>query len=114
MAAMGTLEQELQKIYDSEINLSISWMWDAGFDLKLGMSLAASWRKDKCGVRRIYFPGSKTQSRNAVPLPSITSRGWAERSHLSSLSRLRRVRTALIALLNSSDRIAGSHASKDI
>ena len=36
MAAMGTLEQELQKIYDSEINLSISWMWDAGFDLKLG------------------------------------------------------------------------------
>jgi hypothetical protein len=33
---MGTLEQELQKIYDSEINLSISWMWDAGFDLKLG------------------------------------------------------------------------------
>jgi hypothetical protein len=36
MAAMGTLEQELQKIYNSEINLSISWMWDAGFDLKLG------------------------------------------------------------------------------
>ena len=36
MAAMVTLEQELQKIYDSEINLSISWMWDAGFDLKLG------------------------------------------------------------------------------
>ena len=36
IAAMGTLEQELLKIYDSEINLSISWMWDAGFDLKLG------------------------------------------------------------------------------
>src|SRR5580700_7235326 len=33
---MGNLEQELQKIYDSEINLSIYWMWDTGFDLKLG------------------------------------------------------------------------------
>ena len=39
MASMGTLEQELQKIYDSEINVSISSMWDAGFDLKLGREL---------------------------------------------------------------------------
>ena len=27
---------ELQKIYDSEINLSISWLWDGGIDVKLG------------------------------------------------------------------------------
>jgi len=39
MAAMGILEQELQKIDESEINLSISWMLDAGFDLKLGDEL---------------------------------------------------------------------------
>jgi hypothetical protein len=39
MASMGTLEEELQKIYDSEINISISSMWDAGFDLKLGGEL---------------------------------------------------------------------------
>jgi hypothetical protein len=30
------LEQELQKIYDSEINIHISWLWDGGIDLKLG------------------------------------------------------------------------------
>jgi len=36
MVRMATLEEELQKIYDSEINLSLSWLWDGGFDLKLG------------------------------------------------------------------------------
>lgn len=28
-----TLEQILQAIYDSEINVKIEWCWDAGFDL---------------------------------------------------------------------------------
>ena len=36
IADMETLEDELQKIYDSEINVSISSLWDAGFDVKLG------------------------------------------------------------------------------
>ncbi len=27
---------ELQRIYDSEINVSISWLWDGGIDVKLG------------------------------------------------------------------------------
>jgi hypothetical protein len=31
-----SLEKELQKIYDSEINVSISWFWDGGIDVKLG------------------------------------------------------------------------------
>jgi hypothetical protein len=30
------LEEELQKIYDSEINVQISWLWDGGIDVKLG------------------------------------------------------------------------------
>ena len=30
------MQAELQKIYDSEINVSISWFWDGGIDLKLG------------------------------------------------------------------------------
>jgi hypothetical protein len=30
------LETELQKIYDSEINIQISWIWDAGFRVALG------------------------------------------------------------------------------
>ena len=92
MAAMGTLEQELQKIYDSEINLSISWMWDAGFDLKLGDEFGGFVVEGQVRRVAIYFPGSKKQSRNAIPLPSITSRDWAERLQLSSLSRLRRAR----------------------
>jgi hypothetical protein len=31
---------ELQKIYDSEINIRISWLWDGGIDVRLGASSA--------------------------------------------------------------------------
>jgi hypothetical protein len=27
---------EVQKIYDSEINLRISWFWDGGIEIRLG------------------------------------------------------------------------------
>src|SRR3954447_7003804 len=30
------LAAELQKIYDSEINVEISWLWDGGIDVRLG------------------------------------------------------------------------------
>jgi hypothetical protein len=30
------LVAELQKIYDSEINIRISWLWDGGIDVWIG------------------------------------------------------------------------------
>jgi hypothetical protein len=30
------LTSELQKIYDSEINLRIAWLWDGGIEVRLG------------------------------------------------------------------------------
>jgi hypothetical protein len=30
------LAAELQRIYDSEINVRFSWLWDCGFDVRLG------------------------------------------------------------------------------
>ena len=30
------LAAELQKIYDSEINVEIGWLWDGGMDVRLG------------------------------------------------------------------------------
>ena len=33
MADLGT---ELQKIYDSEINVRIGWFWDGGINVRLG------------------------------------------------------------------------------
>ena len=30
------LSVELQKIYDSEINVRVDWLWDGGIDLKVG------------------------------------------------------------------------------
>jgi hypothetical protein len=32
---MGTLEQELQKIHEGGIGVSIMWLWDARLDLRL-------------------------------------------------------------------------------
>jgi hypothetical protein len=34
------LEEELQKIYDSEIHVSIAWVWDGGIDINLDLDLA--------------------------------------------------------------------------
>ena len=33
---MGNLEQELQKMYDSEIHVDIGWLWDGGIDVSIG------------------------------------------------------------------------------
>jgi hypothetical protein len=33
---MALMEEELQKIYNSEINVEISWFWDSGVAIKLG------------------------------------------------------------------------------
>src|SRR4051812_43508548 len=37
---MGSLEEELQKMYDSEINVTITWLWDGGIDVGLGNEFA--------------------------------------------------------------------------
>ncbi len=37
--AKPDLSEELQKIYDSEINVRISWLWDGGIDVRLGDEL---------------------------------------------------------------------------
>ena len=34
---MPSLEEELQKIYDSEFHVQIGWIWDGGIDLNLNM-----------------------------------------------------------------------------
>jgi hypothetical protein len=34
--AMASLEQELQKMYDSEIHVDIGWLWDGGINLSIG------------------------------------------------------------------------------
>jgi DNA-directed RNA polymerase subunit RPC12/RpoP len=36
MVAAMDLATELQKIYDSEINIEISWLWDGGIEVRLG------------------------------------------------------------------------------
>jgi hypothetical protein len=60
---MSYLEEILQALYDSEINASISWLWDGGIDVKLGDELngyhaegqvstfaeATAWLRDQAG-----------------------------------------------------------------
>jgi hypothetical protein len=36
---MSDLEEILSALYESEINASISWLWDGGIDVQLGDEL---------------------------------------------------------------------------
>jgi hypothetical protein len=69
-----TLSEVLDKLYDSELNFSISCFWDGGFDVKLGDPMngyvaegnvktadqAAAWLDKQA---RIHFPASKYANR---------------------------------------------------
>jgi hypothetical protein len=35
---METLENELQKMYDSEIHVDLGWIWDGGIDVAIGQA----------------------------------------------------------------------------
>jgi hypothetical protein len=43
------LAAELQKIYDSEINVEIGWFWDGGIDVRLGDRLNAYLAEENVG-----------------------------------------------------------------
>jgi len=40
----------LQALYDAEINVSISWMWDGGFDVRIGDAWAGFSAEAKCAT----------------------------------------------------------------
>jgi hypothetical protein len=63
---MESLENELQKMYDSEIHVDIGWLWAGGIDVGIGNDKATGnvrtvaevlpWLQD--AIAR-YFPASK-------------------------------------------------------
>jgi hypothetical protein len=75
----GTLEQELQKIHEAGIGISITWLWDGGVDLRLvhktgvvaaegNVNTAAnvvSWLE---GAIRMHFPNANYEQA-VKPLP---------------------------------------------
>lgn len=83
-----SLEGVLQRLYDSELNCAISWLWDGGIEVKLGDPLLngfkeqivftsaseiAGWLDD--AARRhfpdsVYALGVEEWERRRVPLPS--------------------------------------------
>ena len=44
---METLENELQKMYDSEIHVDIGWIWDGGIDVAIGQTDEVTGRVSK-------------------------------------------------------------------
>ena len=97
------LALELQKIYDSEINLRISWLWDGGIEVRLGDEIngflaeetlahaagIAPWLQQ--AIAHFYpdspyaraLPDEVRQPGRAAPLPA------AQRRHACPLSALR-------------------------
>jgi len=53
------LAAELQKIYDSEINVSISWLWDGGITVRLGDQMNGFEAEENVPVLRTSRPGSR-------------------------------------------------------
>jgi hypothetical protein len=60
---MTDLAIELQKIYDSEINLRISWFWDNGFDLRFRDEMNGYLAEENVATVAGFFPGSWKPSR---------------------------------------------------
>ena len=50
------LALELQKIYDSEINVSISWFWDGGITLRLGDEMSGYVAEETVGAVAAIIP----------------------------------------------------------
>jgi hypothetical protein len=50
MDTVSDLEEILGSLYASEINASISWLWDGGIDVKLGEALNGYRAEGKVGT----------------------------------------------------------------
>ena len=47
------LATELQKIYDSEINVRITWLWDGGIDVQLGDQVSGFLAQENVGSVKV-------------------------------------------------------------
>jgi hypothetical protein len=62
------LAAELQKIYDSEINVRISWLWDGGIDLWLGDEVNGYVAEETVAAAPEIDPGFRKPSRTSTRL----------------------------------------------
>jgi hypothetical protein len=62
---------ELQKIYDSEINVRISWLWDGGIDVRLGDDMNGYLAEENVRSRAKSFPGSSRRLRIFTRTPHM-------------------------------------------
>ena len=58
---------ELQRIYDSEFNVSLSWFWDGGIDLTLGDPLNGIVATGTVRTMADVVPWLQTQIRTHFP-----------------------------------------------
>ena len=77
MDAQMDLAAELQKIYDSEINIEISWLWDSGIDLRLGDCLNGYLAEENV-QSMADIPGSRKLLCTSTQIPP-TRKGWTQR-----------------------------------
>ena len=64
---MDNLASHLQRIYDSEINVSISWFWDGGIDVTLGDGANAFVAEASLKEAKDILPWLQTQIRRHLP-----------------------------------------------
>lgn len=60
------LAVELEKVYDSEINLEISWFWDAGIEIRLGDRIGGFLAEENVPAVDAIMPGSGKRSHTFI------------------------------------------------
>lgn len=69
MHNVGFLATELQKIYDSEINIAIGWLWDGGITVRLGDEVNGYLADEAVPTIADVSPGCKRQSHTSTRHP---------------------------------------------
>jgi hypothetical protein len=71
---MTDLAIELQKIYDSEINIEIGWLWDGGIEVRLGDKMSGYLAEENLGSTAEVLPWLQEAIGISFPHPSTHHR----------------------------------------
>ena len=73
MANDADLAGELQKIYDSEINVRIDWLWDGGITIRLGDEMNGFLAEENVGKMADIVPWLQEAIAHFYPQSSYTA-----------------------------------------
>ncbi len=81
----------LQKLYDSEINFSISCFWDGGIDVKLGDSMNGFDAKNCCNTVKEGIDFLAEQAKKHYPQSKFALETWHNNANGNDFEDVRKI-----------------------